>query len=44
MLEEMINELSNALEGQKAGRELLRQYVPTVQNLSANSDLQLQDL
>jgi hypothetical protein len=40
----MISELSGALEGQKAGRELLRQYVPAVESLSANTDLELQDL
>ena len=39
-----MNELSSALEGQKAGRDILRQYVPSVQSLSANTDSQLQDL
>ena len=44
LLEQMMNELSSALEGQKAGRDILRQYVPSVQSLSANTDSQLQDL
>jgi hypothetical protein len=43
-LEEMMEELRSALEGQKKGREALRQYIPAVENLSANTDSQLQEL
>ena len=43
-VERMVEELTGALEGQKRGRELLREYVPAVEAIRCSNDQQLQHL